>query len=296
MKYNFTIDDYIGGYPSNAKNIASQLKSLDGSAAHVKVSSLGGSVMDALDIRRQFVEHGDVTVYLMGGVASAATILALGAKTIKMESNSFFLVHKCLSYVDAFGYYNADDLEQIISDMQASQEQNEKIDSVIANLYANKCGKSIDEILDVLKKGQWLSAQEALEYGFVDELFGDETTVINSVSPQVLNSLGLPDMPKCERPVVDTSFPALNVVLNVSGLPVQDESIILSSSQVELIEQHVQSLQTSLSDSEAQSRDLQMQVDSLLAAPGAESPEIRNIATDVEVSSHERVSLIFKSI
>ncbi len=296
MEYNFTIDDFIGGYPSNAKNIASKLKSLSGSPAHVKISSLGGSTMDALDIRRQFIEHGDVTVYLIGGVASAATILALGAKTIMMESSSFLLVHKCMAYVDALGYYNADELEQILSDMHSTQEQNEKIDNVIASLYANKCGKSVDEVLAVLKKGQWLTAQEALDFGFVDELFGDETLVVNSVSPQVLNSLGLPDMPERDTIVVNSSFSTINSILGLDNLPVREESILISEAQVGLIEQRILTLQTELADSASQVSDLQKQVANLLSSPGDDTPEVNTLAACSDVSDHERVSQIFKSI
>ena len=32
------------------------------------------------------------------------------------------------------------------------------------------CKKKVDEILPILKEGRWLTAQEALEYGFIDEI------------------------------------------------------------------------------------------------------------------------------
>lgn len=189
MEYNFTIDDYIGGYPSNAKNIASKLKSLSGSPAHIKISSLGGSTMDALDIRRQFIEHGDITVYLIGGVASAATI-----------------------------------------------------------------------------------------------------------PPQVLNSLGLPDMPERDTIVVNSSFTTINSILGLDNLPVREESILISEAQVGLIEQHILTLQTELADSASQVSDLQKQVANLLSSPGDDTPEVNTLATCADVSSYERVSQIFKSI
>ena len=47
------------------------------------------------------------------------------------------------------------------------------MDLVLANLYANKCKKKVDDILPILKEGRWLTAQEALEYGFIDEIVED---------------------------------------------------------------------------------------------------------------------------
>lgn len=107
----------------------------------MRVSSLGGSVDDALDIRQQFLDHGNVTCYLYGYVASAATILATGAKKTCMSRYAFYLIHKVSNWVDAWGNYNADQIQQLIDDLKANKLENDKMDLVLANLYANKCKK-----------------------------------------------------------------------------------------------------------------------------------------------------------
>ena len=197
MTYNITIDDYIGRWGYSKQYIRNQLSNYKGKPVNVRISSLGGAVDDGLDIRQQFIDHGDVTAYLYGMVASSATILALGAKKVCISKYSMFLIHKVSNWVDAWGNYNADQIEALIEQLKANKLENDKFDLVLANMYANKCKKKIDEILPVLKEGRWLTAQEALDYGFVDEIIEDqENNKVDFLSANSkLNVLGLPELP-----------------------------------------------------------------------------------------------------
>ena len=46
----------------------------------------------------------------------------------------------------------------------------EKMDANVAQMYASKCQKSQEDLLALMKKGGWLTANEAKEWGFVDEI------------------------------------------------------------------------------------------------------------------------------
>ena len=173
MIYNIDIDDYIGYWGFSKQYVKNELSKLKGKHIDIRVSSLGGSFDDGLDIRQQFIDHGDVTCYLYGFVASAATVLTLGAKRVCMSKYAFYLIHKVSNWVDAWGQMNADQIEKLIEDLKANKLENDKIDVVLAAMYAKKSGKQINEILPILKEGRWLNAQEALEYGFVDEIIED---------------------------------------------------------------------------------------------------------------------------
>ena len=52
-----------GGY--SKQYIRNQLAGLKGKPVNVRISSLGGAVDDGLDIRQQFIDHGDVTAYFV---------------------------------------------------------------------------------------------------------------------------------------------------------------------------------------------------------------------------------------
>lgn len=199
MDYNISIDAHIGPWGYSKNFVRSQMSGLKNKPVNVRVSSLGGSVDDALDIRQQFIDHGNVTCYLYGYVASAATILATGAKKTCMSQYAFYLIHKVSNWVDAWGNYNADQIQQLIDDLKANKLENDKMDLVLANLYANKCKKKVDDILPILKEGRWLTAQEALKYGFIDEIVEDGSKLnFDDAMKTRFNMFHLPALPTME--------------------------------------------------------------------------------------------------
>lgn len=194
MTYHLIIDYTIGACGYSKQYVRNVLDRYKGKHVDVKISSLGGDLDHGLDIRQQFLDHGDVTVYLSGFVASAATIIAMGAKRIVMSKYAMFLVHKCSNFVDAWGTYNADQMQMLIEQLEANKKENDKIDVVLANMYASKCNKKVAEILDILKDGRWLSAQETLDYGLIDEISdfdGDRKLNFTPELQSKFNAIGL---------------------------------------------------------------------------------------------------------
>lgn len=170
MDYQLYLNTTIGFWNSSKTAVREVLAKYKDKPVNVLISSPGGLLDDGLDIMQQFKDHGDVTVWISGFTASAATVAAMGAKRIVMGKYSFFLVHKCSNFIDAWGSFNADQIQKLIEDLEANKKENDKIDVVLAQLYADRCGKPISEILDVLKEGKWLNATEALELGLIDEI------------------------------------------------------------------------------------------------------------------------------
>lgn len=304
MTYNINIDDYIGRWGYSKQYIRNQLAGLKGKPVNVRISSLGGSVEHGLDIRQQFLDHGDVTAYLYGLVASSATIAALGAKKVCISKYCMFLVHKVSNWVDAWGQMNADQIQELIDDLKENKLQNDKFDLVLAQMYANKCNKQIDEILDTLKAGRWLTAQEALEYGFVDEIIEDakEDKVNLASFTDKLNVLGFPALPQMDNkedkesgwfqrimekldafsPLLKTEnsthlinlimkkdYQKVNAILNVEGLEFdKDGKVTLTEAQVKALNEKVDALEKEASDKQAEVDDLTKQVDNLKKADG----------------------------
>lgn len=196
MKYQIIIDSFIGPYAFSKQYVRNVLKDYEGKHVDVLISSPGGSIDHGFDIMGQFKDHGDVTVYLSGLVASAATVIAMGAKRVIMTKASAFMAHKCSNFIDIWGSYNADQIQSLIDDLEKNKKDNERIDLVIANCYADKCHKKVSEILPVLKKGEWMTPQEALDFGFVDEIstsvaFNQKLEISNAALDK-LNALGIP--------------------------------------------------------------------------------------------------------
>lgn len=304
MTYNINIDDYIGRWGYSKQYIRNQLAGLKGKPVNVRISSLGGSVEHGLDIRQQFLDHGDVTAYLYGLVASSATIAALGAKKVCISKYCMFLVHKVSNWVDAWGQMNADQIQELIDDLKVNKLQNDKFDLVLAQMYANKCNKQIDEILDTLKAGRWLTAQEALEYGFVDEIIEDakEDKVNLASFTDKLNVLGFPALPQMDNKedkesgwfqrimekldafspllksensthlinlIMKKDYQKVNAILNVEGLEFdKDGKVTLTEAQVKALNEKVNALEKVASDKQAEVDELTKQVDNLKKADG----------------------------
>lgn len=169
--YHIDIDSYIG-YPISAAYIKQKLSPLRSRPVTVGINSYGGDVMTALDIRQQFIDHGQVTAYILGMTASAATVLAMGAKKVVMSRYALMLVHPASTGVTEFGMYNHDQLEEAIQRLRSRQADIDSIDSVISAIYAEHAhGRATQaQMASLMAEARWLTAQEALEAGLIDEI------------------------------------------------------------------------------------------------------------------------------
>jgi ATP-dependent Clp protease, protease subunit len=194
-KKTMVVDGYIGPYAYSKQFIRQMLENSGEDEIELIVSSLGGRVDHALDIHDQLAQHGNVTVKYTGFNASAATFLSLGAKNIRISENSFYLIHKVSIGIDLYGAYNEDGIDVLIGQLQKEKDENKKMDMRIAVMYAKKSGKTIRDILDLMKKDTWLTAEEALDFGFVDEVFTaskQENLLEDKIKVAMITTSGLP--------------------------------------------------------------------------------------------------------
>ena len=208
MKYDIYINADIG-WPISYEYVRSELSKLEGQDVNVYVSSLGGSLVHALKIRRLFIDHGRVTCHLHGFVASAATILATGAQRVLMGRHALYLAHLCsLPAEVVWGYHNAEEIARAIEELQDTKLDLDKIDSTVAGIYAARGAKTAEEFHAIMAKGQWLNAEEVLALGLADELAEDDSTTFAAASAQgsysaalrsKIAAYGLPHLPAASR-------------------------------------------------------------------------------------------------
>ena len=199
--YHLHLKGFVGGYDFDSDYVDYILSKNEGKPVHVLIDSLGGRSNTALSIFSAFRRHGDVHVHFVGMNASAATIASLGAKHISMDASAMYLVHKCSIGFFEWGQLNSDGLQALIDNIEHQKADLDKLDANIAQMYATRCKKEPAELLDLMKAGGWLTAQEALSWGFVDELtdYEDENApVLTDAMASAMASAGIPipDMPK----------------------------------------------------------------------------------------------------
>ena len=87
-----------------------------------------------------------------------------------MEKSAMYLVHKGSYMIFEWDLLNADDLREKADEYMKAASDLDKMDLTIAKLYADRCKKDFKELLSLMKEDKWLTSDEALEWGFVDEV------------------------------------------------------------------------------------------------------------------------------
>ena len=199
--YQLHLKGFVGGYDFDADYVDYILNKNKDSEVHVLIDSLGGRSNTALSIFSAFKRHGNVNVHFVGMNASAATIASLGAKHITMDSSAMYLVHKCSVGFFEWGQLNSDGLKALIDNIEHQKADLDKLDANIAQMYATRCKKEPAELLTLMKAGGWLTAQEALSWGFVDELTNYEDEDAPVLTDTMANAMADAGMPIPNMPI-----------------------------------------------------------------------------------------------
>lgn len=196
--YHLHLRGYVGSWKFDSEYASYILDKNKDREVNVLINSTGGDANTGLAINSLFKLHGNVHVHFVAMNASAATIAAMGAKRISIDSGALFLVHKCLNAVCDWDWKNADQLEARITELQKLKDDLNAIDSVVAGIYARRCKKSKDEMMALMKTGGWLTPKQALEWGFVDEITDykeDEKPVMTEAMASAICAAGMPMPP-----------------------------------------------------------------------------------------------------
>jgi ATP-dependent protease ClpP protease subunit len=155
------IYDEIGAYGVTAKGFLAELGALPNDAAlDLRLNSPGGSVFDAVAIFNALKRHaGEVTVWIDGIAASAASYIAMAGDSVVMPQNAFLMIHDPSGLVMGTA-----------EDMRSTAEALDKVKGSLIMGYAAKSGKPDAEIAALMAAETWLDAQDALALGLIDRI------------------------------------------------------------------------------------------------------------------------------
>ena len=151
-------DDVV---PHKFKN---QLNALgDVEIIHVRINSNGGSVFGAYAIMNLLKSHkAQIITYNDGITASAATLIAMAGDRIISALGAVWMVH--LPALWGVGG-NASELQKAIEILNVITEG-------MLDIYQARTGMERDALLQMMSEDTWMSGNEALEKGFIDEVAG----------------------------------------------------------------------------------------------------------------------------
>lgn len=138
------------------------------------IDSPGGSVKSGLsmvDVMRYI--NSDIETINTGMAASMGSILLSSGTKGKRASLNFskVMIHQVSS--GAQGH---------VADNRISQMESEKYNYILFKMLAENSGKSFDEVLESARRDKWLNSQEALDFGFIDEIvITDKSTPITGL-------------------------------------------------------------------------------------------------------------------
>ena len=295
--YNLHLKGYVGGADFDRNAVDNILAKNSGKQVNVLIDSLGGSLATGLSISAAFKNHGNVSVHFVGLNASAATIASLGASHISIDAGAMYLVHQCSTAFFEWGSLNADQFATLIADCEKIKADLDKLDLNCAQLYAARCKRKPEDLLALMKVGGWLSAKEAHEWGFVDEI----TDLAEEESPKLTDALAssmasagmpIPNIPLAEvdkdsafsrfltaitsffKPTLTIKntipiamkkrYKFLSAILADKPLTVTDGFATISESQLDAIEDHIVGL-----------NDMMAKKDETISAKDAEIADLK---------------------
>mgnify|MGYP003261725113 CR=1 FL=1 len=160
-------------------DMAKELSGLNGKSLKVRINSYGGEVAEGLAIYNLLKSYsGEVTTLCDGFACSAASVIFMAGKNRVMPRTSLLMIHNAWTY--ACG--NADDLRKVADEI-------EKITQPSIEIYKSNSSLSEEEIKKMMDDETWITADEALSYGFATEI--SEESVQQSVRDDMMSRIVL---------------------------------------------------------------------------------------------------------
>lgn len=159
------IYDEIGFWGTEAGDFVQQLVALDANKIDLHLNSPGGEIFDGLAIYNALKQNkAEVTVYVDGLAASAASFIAQAGDKVIMARNAQMMIHDGI----AMAYGN----EQ---DMLDTAELLSKLSNNIADIYAQAAKPrgfetTMEDFRALMREEVWYDGREAVAAGLADEV------------------------------------------------------------------------------------------------------------------------------
>ncbi len=154
------IDSWGEWWGMSAKELAETLDALPNHVATIEllINSPGGDVFDGVAMVNVLRAHRASTRAVVQGIAaSAASFIACAADECLMAPNSTMMIH------DAWGACVGN-----ASDMAAFGATLDQVSGSLAEVYASKSGKTVEEMRAAMQAETWYTAEEAVAAGLAD--------------------------------------------------------------------------------------------------------------------------------
>ncbi|MGI6436400.1 MAG: head maturation protease, ClpP-related [Syntrophomonadaceae bacterium] len=162
LLYGEIANELWWGDETTPKQLAEDLKSLgDIDELIVRINSPGGNVFAGQTIYSLLKSHkAKITVYIDGLAASAASVVAMAGDEIIMPRNAMMMIHN--PWLMAMG-----DSREL---RKAADMLDQVRETIIVAYQSKAVDMEKDKLIELMDDETWMTADEALEYGFIDKV------------------------------------------------------------------------------------------------------------------------------
>ena len=185
MSKKITIRGIIGlSDKATPDHLESSLSDAGGDDIDVTFASPGGFVSDGIEMSNMIRAHaGRTSAIITGQAASMASYIPMVFDHVSAFDNTVFMIHNPMG-----GILGADHRRALeFTDHMLS------LRDLLARAYAEKSGKSIEEINQMMADQTFLYGQEIVDHGFADEIIASDGGVDNKSEAIALAKTELAD-------------------------------------------------------------------------------------------------------
>lgn len=172
---DYPVYEWLDIEATSPRVIHDQLAQANGQPVEVDINSGGGDVFAGSEIysalRAYSMNGGYVGINIVGLAASAASVIAMAGDVVRITPVGQIMIHNA-NINGASGDYR---------DMNHISGVLKNVNQTLANAYRLKTGKTEAELLSMLDDETWLTPEQALRHGFVDEILFDNKVQSGSI-------------------------------------------------------------------------------------------------------------------
>lgn len=158
---------WFGIVVTSPRMIEKALTTANGEDVEIEINSGGGEVFAGSEIYTMLKSYaGKVTIKVTGLAASAASVIAMAGNKVLMSPTAQIMIHNAWTVV--LGDYR---------DLDHTSEVLKNLNQAMANAYRLKTGLEDAELLKMMDAETWLTAQQAVDKGFADEIMFEQSQI-----------------------------------------------------------------------------------------------------------------------
>jgi ATP-dependent Clp endopeptidase proteolytic subunit ClpP len=163
---NEWVYDWLGLENTSPKKIIKALQEAGGEDVEIYINSPGGSIFAGSEIYTELRNYSGKKIIKITGIAASAASVIAQAGECEISPTGMFMIHNVKT--SASGDYR--DMDNTGDALRAANQS-------IMNAYIDKTGMDAEILQDLMDRETYLSAQQAVDHGFVDKIMFSDNAI-----------------------------------------------------------------------------------------------------------------------